>query len=102
MSCCNPDSPRKCNFESVKNDGSKEEWMKSLYKTGCAKPLLNFLRGDSKFSMVLSNSLALPVILINSVIMRYFWTNLQSIDDEEDLDEKALIPAFLLTYDGNL
>jgi len=102
LSCCNPDNSKKCNFDRVPVNRKTFSWVGAIHKDGCTEPLINNLRGSIKLVILLTGLLSIFINAVQSIVYRYFWTNLESLDEsDENFDEKLLTPAFLISYNPN-
>ena len=102
MSCCNPDSTKVCAFTKVPANKKTFPWLPAINQEGCSKPLVESLRKNVKFAILLTSLLSILVNLFSAVVYRYFWTNLEFVKETDDeFNKNELTPAYLLTYNRN-
>jgi len=99
LSCCNPDSTKVCAFTKVPANKKTFPWLPAINQEGCSKPLVESLRKNVKFAILLTSLLSILVNLFSAVVYRYFWTNLEFVKETDDeFNKNELTPAYLLTY----
>ncbi|MES1904782.1 MAG: hypothetical protein MHPSP_001035 [Paramarteilia canceri] len=97
LSCCNPDSSLSCKYENLPKAKKKITWIKAIHSRGCSAPLLENLRTSVKLAILIAVNTKLPLIICQTSLYRYFWTNIENLDEEE-LNENTKTIAYLMNY----